>query len=136
RRRTGERFLNHTLMGIAVAIVVALVIALVAPFLIDWSSYRGYVERRVGDVLGRRVRIEGEMDLRLLPQPVLRARQVVAGDGETPDITVEQLDMTMSLTPLLSGEVAVTEATIRSPVIHLSVDDAGRLTFGGSGDFP
>ena len=128
--------MNQTLTGIAIAVVVAIVIALVAPFLIDWSSYRGSVESRAADILGRQVRIEGDMELRLLPQPVLRARNVVAGDGETPDITIEQLDMTMSLTPLLSGEISVSEATISQPVIHLSVDDAGRLTLGGGGDFP
>ncbi|MGE0230177.1 MAG: AsmA family protein, partial [Flavobacteriaceae bacterium] len=128
--------MNQTLTGIAIAIVLALVTALIAPFFIDWSSYRNSVETRAAEILGRQVRIEGDMELRLLPQPVLRARKVVAGDGETPDITIEQLDMTMSLTPLLSGEISVTEATIRDPVIHLSVDDAGRLTLGGGGDFP
>lgn len=128
--------MNSTLMGIAIAIAVALTVALVAPFLIDWSAYRGYVESRVGDILGRQVRIAGEMDLRLLPQPVLRARQVVAGDGETADITIEQLDLAMSLTPLLSGEIAITEASIRNPFIHLSIDDSGRLTLGDGGRFP
>ena len=104
--------MNQTLTGIAIAVVVAIVIALVAPFLIDWSSYRGSVESRAADILGRQVRIEGDMELRLLPQPVLRARNVVAGDGETPDITIEQLDMTMSLTPLLSGEISVSVTSL------------------------
>ncbi|MGE0844881.1 MAG: AsmA family protein [Flavobacteriaceae bacterium] len=128
--------MNSTLLGLAIVLVVALFTALIAPFLIDWSSYRGYVEQRVGEVLGRQVRIEGDLEVRLLPQPVIRASDLRAGDGETADVTVERIDLNLSLAPLLRGSIEIRDARITRPVVNLSVDDSGRLTLGMGGAFP
>ena len=49
--------------------VLALTAALVAPYFVDWSSYRAGFEREASAILGRKVTVHGEATATILPFP-------------------------------------------------------------------
>ncbi|PVB61647.1 AsmA family protein [Labrenzia sp. 011] len=112
-------------MGIAVILV--LVTALVGPFFIDWTVYRSTFESYAERVLGHRVTVLGEADLRLLPAPSISFSDVRVGEAEDPLLVVDQFNMRIELPPLLKGEIRVIEMELDRPRLSLSLDEGGRL---------
>ncbi|WP_420847983.1 AsmA family protein [Nitratireductor luteus] len=109
--------------------MLALTVALVAPYFIDWTSYRAAFEREAGRVLGREVTVEGEARARLLPFPSVTFTDVtVAGgqDGE-PAMTVEEFSMDAELAPFLSGELLIFDMRLVRPSAKLNMDENGRI---------
>ncbi len=107
--------------------VLALVAALVGPFFIDWTNYRSTFETHASRVLGHRVTVLGEADLRLLPAPYIRFSDVRVGEAEDPLLVVSQFDMRLELPPLLKGEFRVIDMELEQPHLTLSLDEDGRL---------
>ncbi|POF28696.1 AsmA family protein [Roseibium marinum] len=112
-------------MGIAVILV--LVTALVGPFFIDWTVYRSTFESYAERVLGHRVTVLGEADLRLLPAPSISFSDVRVGEAEDPLLVVSQFNMRIELPPLLKGEIRVIDMELDRPQLSLSLDEDGRL---------
>ena len=95
---------------------------LVAPYLIDWNSQRGFIEARLSEVLGQKVTIGGAIDVKLLPTPYLVLGQTVIGDDESPvRLSIHHLDLELSTTPLLHGEINVTQARLVEPTIRVTL---------------
>ena len=67
-------------------IVLALTAALVAPYFVDWTSYRADFEREAGRILGRQVTVRGTATATLLPFPSVSFTDVVVA-GVGPDET-------------------------------------------------
>jgi uncharacterized protein involved in outer membrane biogenesis len=68
-----------TLLGLAIALILALVTAIVAPLVVDWNHYRDPFEAEASRLTGMSVRINGSIDARLVPTPVITLHDVVAG---------------------------------------------------------
>ncbi len=107
--------------------VLVLITALVGPFFIDWTIYRSTFETYASRVLGHRVTVLGEADLRLLPAPYIRFSDVRVGEAEDPLLVVSRFDMRVELPPLLKGEFRVVDMALERPHLTLSLDEAGRL---------
>ncbi len=107
--------------------VLVLITALVGPFFIDWTIYRSTFETYASRVLGHRVTVLGEADLRLLPAPYIRFSDVRVGEAEDPLLVVSRFDMRLELPPLLKGEFRVIDMALERPHLTLSLDEAGRL---------
>src|SRR3546814_3575715 len=92
-------------------VVLAVVAALVAPSFIDWNAYRAEIATEVRKATGRRLVIEGPVDVALLPTPKLSAAKVRLANLEgaaVPDmVRLESLDVRVAFWPLLSGKVVV-----------------------------
>jgi uncharacterized protein involved in outer membrane biogenesis len=114
-------------MSIAVAAIMALVAALIGPYFIDWSAYRAEIEGQATRLLGARVRVLGEADLRLLPTPTIVLADVRLGPDGDPVASAARVFAEIELAPLLRGEVEVTSLEIGSPVLRLSLDADGRV---------
>ena len=71
--------MQTTLLGLAIAIILALVSALVAPLVVDWNHYRAAVEAEASRLTGLSVRVNGTIDARILPSPVITLRNVEVG---------------------------------------------------------
>lgn len=87
---------------------------------LDWTRYRARIGAIASAELGRPVRIDGAIRLRLLPRPELAANQVVLldrGDGVVASAHALRLDV--ALGPLLAGHVVVRELVLRRPELRL-----------------
>ena len=114
--------MRELLTGLAIVIIVALTTVLVAPYLIDWNGQRAFIEARLSEVLGQKVTIGGAIDVKLLPTPYLVLGQTVIGDDESPvRLSIHHLDLELSTTPLLHGEINVTQARLVEPTIRVTL---------------
>ncbi|HTN97743.1 MAG TPA: AsmA family protein, partial [Nordella sp.] len=104
-----------------IALVLAVVVAFVAPFIIDWGSYRTAIETYGGKVTGRQVTVAGDISGRLFPWPKLTIHDVKVanppGASEPDFISAEEVDVRMTLAGLLGGEIRVETIDVIRPVI-------------------
>ena len=110
-------------------IVLALTAALVAPYFVDWTSYRADFEREAGRILGREVTVRGEATARLLPFPSVTFTDVaVAGvrPGETA-MTVETFSMDAELAPFIRGDIHIFDMRLVRPQVFVDLADDGAL---------
>lgn len=107
--------------------MLALTAALVAPYFIDWSSYRSAFEREAGRILGRPVQVEGTARARLLPFPSVTFTDVVVAGGEpgTPAMTVDEFSMDAELAPFLRGEVLIFDMRLVRPSATIEIGADG-----------
>ncbi|MDZ7823203.1 MAG: AsmA family protein [Ahrensia sp.] len=107
-------------------IVAVLLTALIAPYFIDWTSYRDRFEAEASRILGQEVRVAGTASARLLPFPSVTFSDVRVGPVGAANITIEEFSMDAELAPFLSGEVLIFDMRLVSPVVRLDLDDEGR----------
>ena len=109
--------------------VLALTAAVVAPYFIDWTSYRAEFEREASAILGRSVTVQGDATARLLPFPSLTFRDVAVGGGPDgqPAMTVEEFSMDAELAPFMRGEFLIFDMRLIRPKMNVSVDADGKV---------
>lgn len=106
---------------------MALFAALIAPYFIDWSSYRTAFEAEAGRIIGQPVRVRGDADARLLPFPSVTFNEVVVGDDAEPAMTISRFSMDAELAPFLRGEVRIFDMRVDQPSAVVRILDDGRL---------
>jgi len=83
-----------------IALILAVAAAFIAPFVIDWSSYRTAIENYGTKVTGRQVTVSGDISGRLFPWPKLTIRDVKVANPPgslVPDlIAADEVDMRMT----------------------------------------
>lgn len=120
--------MQTTLLGLAIAIILALVAAIAAPLVVDWNHYRAPIEAEADRLTGLDVRINGTIDARLVPIPMITLHDVeIGGAGQPPLMRAGMLKLEVSLGPLLRGEVQATEAELVGPDISLGLDRSGAM---------
>lgn len=117
-------------LGILAASVLCL------PFLIDANRFKGMLESRLTDSLGRDVRV-GRLKLSILSGGVRADDVSIADDpafSRTPFVTAKSFDVAVELWPLLfSRKLNVTGITLEKPEITLIQDAGGRWNFSTLG---
>lgn len=103
--------------------MLALTAALVAPYFVDWTSYRADFEREASRILGREVRVEGSAKARLLPFPSVTFTDVVVAGVEDgpPAMTVETFSMDAELAPFMRGDVHIFDMRLVRPSVTIDV---------------
>ncbi len=115
--------MKRTLL-IAACLLVLLIVAaaLILPLLVKVDGYRADIEHLLTQATGREARL-GELSLRILPAPVLRASGITLGEdpsfGEEPFLSAESLSVRVALLPLLAGRLEVGLLTIKEPRVRL-----------------
>ena len=123
-----------------IMLVVAVVGLLLAPFIVDWNSYRSDLEAYGKKLTGREVSIEGPISARLFPWPRLRAEQVKVANPpglEQPDVvTAERITIRMTLAGLLQGGIDVESIDVEKPslVLERRATGEGNWVFSPSAD--
>ena len=108
--------------------MVVLFAALIAPFFINWNSYRSDFEREASRILGHPVHVGGASHVSILPSPSLTFTDVEVGDpGADPLMTIAQFSATFELVPLFQGQVHVTSMHLDHPVVHVSAGADGTI---------
>ncbi|HLB15826.1 MAG TPA: AsmA-like C-terminal region-containing protein [Burkholderiales bacterium] len=118
-------------LAIAVAVVVLLLGAAVAalPLLIDSNAVRRVVEREISALAGGDVRYDS-LAVHLFPQPRAAIRGVSVRVPGLVDGRAAELDVSLSLLPLLAGNVRPTAIRIEQPAFEVRIEPGG----GGAGD--
>jgi hypothetical protein len=110
-------------------LVLALSVALVAPYFVDWTSYRADFEREASRILGRQVTVEGQASARLLPFPSVTFSDVTVAGG--PDgaaaIHIDTFEMDAELAPFLRGEILIFDMRLERPVFTVELDADGHV---------
>lgn len=101
--------------------------ALIAPYFIDWSSYRTAFEAEASRIVGQQVRVRGEADARLLPFPSVTFSDVTVGDGDQPAMTVSRFSMDAELAPFLRGEILIFDMRVDEPDAVVRILEDGSL---------
>ena len=112
-----------------IVLVLAVLSAMLAPFVVDWGSYRAGLEAYGEKLTGRKVEIAGPIGVRLFPWPRLTAQDVrianPAASQEKWFATADQIVVRMNLGALLNGIIQVEGIDIESPKITLQRSQAG-----------
>ncbi|HEY5067413.1 MAG TPA: AsmA family protein [Xanthobacteraceae bacterium] len=127
--------MQTTLLGLAIALILALVTAIVAPLVVDWNRYRDPIEAEASRLTGMTVRINGSIDGRLVPTPMITLHDVVAGAPRTagapaaqPLLRAGEIKLELALSALLRGKIEATDAHVIEPEVHVGLDRSGALT--------
>jgi len=107
--------------------VLALFAALIAPYFIDWSSYRTAFEAEASRIIGQPVKVRGDADARLVPFPSVTFSDVIVGDETQPAMTISRFSMDAELAPFLSGEVLIFDMRMEAPKAVVRVLEDGTL---------
>ncbi len=125
--------MQTTLLGLAIAFILALIAALIGPLFIDWNQYKPQFEAEAARVIGAPVRVDGALDARLLPSPILRLRKLAIGKlGDVSKVSAENLDVEFSLGSLLRGELRASELTLGGLALDVGLDKQGRIDWPAS----
>ncbi len=121
--------MSNGLLYIAGLLTLALAALFAVPYFIDWNGYRGVFEEEATRILGREVRVGGDVNVRLLPAPYVRFDKLRIADpsattGE-PFFRAESFTMRLSVPPLLKGILEANEIELKRPVLRLAVDADG-----------
>jgi uncharacterized protein involved in outer membrane biogenesis len=116
------------------ALLVVLVTALfVVPLVIDWSSYAPQLTAKIEARLGRKLAIDGAIDVQILPSPRLVARDVrlanLPGATEADMARLKRLEADLSFGALFSGRLETKRITLIDPVITLERLADGRANW-------
>ena len=106
---------------------MALFAALIAPYFIDWGSYRTAFEAEASRIIGQPVKVRGDADARLLPFPSVTFRDVTVGDEARPAMTIAEFSMDAELAPFLSGEVLIFDMRVEAPKAVVRILEDGTL---------
>lgn len=121
--------MKKVLIGIGVVIVLLVVAMFVVPPLIPADTYKSQIISRVEAATGRTVRIDGPVTLSVLPVLGFAASQVSIANapGQSPPqmVSLDKLNVSVALFPLLRGDLVVDSFVLDKPVIALSVDKNG-----------
>ncbi|MFC4724212.1 AsmA family protein [Glycocaulis abyssi] len=121
--------MRRLLMILLVLAGIAVAAALLVPALLTPENWRGEIERRASEQLGREVSIGGDIGLTILPSIQISAGNVSIGNaegfGEEAFAELSELRLGLALWPLFSNRVEVSEFVLVEPVIRLRENARG-----------
>lgn len=122
--------LKKTLIGFVGFLLFVLASVVIAPSFMDWNARLPQIAAQVKKATGRDLTIDGTLDVRLIPSPMVTAHGVklgnVKGGIAKYMVSLDAVEVRVALLPLLSGEVQVERISLVNPVVNLEVDDSGR----------
>ena len=100
-----------------------------APLFIDWNDYRPVFETQATKLLGRQVKVGGNVHLVLLPAPELKFDDVKVADEtgnlDKPVLEARSFEAWLNFGALLSGTFEARKIAIVDPVLRLDVRGDG-----------
>ncbi|MFG1461422.1 AsmA-like C-terminal region-containing protein [Xanthobacter sp. DSM 24535] len=120
--------MQGVLITIASAVILAIVAAFAAPFVVDWTAWRGAFEAQASRTLGVPVVIRGNIYADILPTPRIILRNVSIGaDAVSTGAVADELRADLALGALVRGTVEAKSLTLVRPHMRLVLDSAGRV---------
>lgn len=120
--------MQHSLLGLGLALIAAIVAALAAPLFVDWNAWRPEFEQRASALVGTPVSIRGPIEASILPTPAFVMRDVTVGDAEHgTGLKAGQIRGILSLGALFRGAVEAEEIVLTKPLMRLALGADGRV---------
>ena len=117
--------MKKALLGIVILLVVLIAAAVIGPSFVNWNEHKAEIVAAVHDATGRKLSIDGDISLGILPAPALSANDVRLANlpgASSPDmLTLKALEVRIALAPLLSGKFQVTSVRLIEPRLVLEV---------------
>lgn len=122
------------LLGGLLAVLIGLAVAVV--LLVDPDDYREEIAARASSTLGREVRLDGPISLRLFPWVALDIEDVAVGnppdfDGAPAFARVGQAAVAVRLWPLLRGDLEIGTVSLSQAHLAIVTDASGRSNLDG-----
>ncbi len=134
--------MNSFLLTITACIVMLFGALYIAPNYIEWNEYRDVFEDQASRVIGREVKVEGNVKLKLLPAPYLEFQKVTILDKNRAKgyearlierkklfAKVNSFKLWLAIPPLLQGNIKIKKLELASPHIYLRFDKSGRANW-------
>ncbi len=126
---------------VLVSLVVILVLAVaILPRIIGGNTLKPQIADAVREATGRELTIGGDIDLALLPNVSVSASDIALSNAPGGDpaemLTVESIDLSLALLPLIGRDVVVQKLVVQSPKVVLRQDEAGRGNWEFEGKAP
>ncbi|BBP46986.1 hypothetical protein THMIRHAS_23590 [Thiosulfatimonas sediminis] len=98
---------------------------------IDFNGYKPQIEKEVADYTGRDFKIEGSIDVSVMPFALSVGKSILAQPkgfaNDKPQLTVKQVEIELSMWPLLlSKRLQVLSVELVEPQLHLLRNAAGK----------
>lgn len=117
----GIKIAAGVLLGIVGLVIIAIILAVL---FVDLNRFKPQIEQAVQKQTGRTLQIEGDIGWSLYPVLGIELGQTTLsnapGFGEQPMASVQQVSVGVSLLPLLSGNLNVSELVLKRPQIMLA----------------
>lgn len=122
--------MKKILIGILALVVVVVAVAVILPFFIPLDTVKAEITTRAEEATGRKLTIDGDFDLSILPRVRVKAGDVTfanaPGAKQANMVQLAELEVGLAIFPLLRKQVEVTSFVLVDPVINLEVDSKGR----------
>ncbi len=119
------------ILGIILGAVVALfvLIGVAVSLLFDPNDYKDQIAKAVEDRTGRALTLEGDLELKVFPWLKIGVGPAslsnAAGFGDRSFASIDGAALSLQIMPLLSGKVAIGEATLTGLELNLARNAAG-----------
>ena len=121
--------MQTTLLTLGITLILALVTALVGPAFVDWGRFRTNFEAQASRLAGQPVRISGQINVRLLPIPMVRLQGIDVGPPAAKGaMSAREIDAQLSLPSLMRGQLRATVLRVDAPRFALQRDAQGRVS--------
>ena len=121
--------MSNGLLYIAGLLTLALAALFAVPYFIDWNGYRGVFEEEATRILGREVRVGGDVNVTPVAGSLCALRQTAhrryVGETGEPFFRADSFTMRLSVPPLLKGILEANEVELKRPIVPLAVDADG-----------
>lgn len=117
------------LIFLTLFIVSLLAVLVVAPGFIDWNRHKPAIIAKLEENTGHDFKINGPLEFTILPFPKLLIEDLEIANGPEQLLTLGRLDVQVELLPLLKGNVNVQNISLIDPVINLSIDREGKMSW-------
>ena len=121
--------MNSLLLTLTALLILVLSALFAAPLVIDWNDYRPVFETQAAKLLGRQVKVGGQVHLVLLPAPELRFDDIKVanqdGSFDKPFLEARSVQAWLNIGALLSGGIEARRITILDPVLRLDLKADG-----------
>ena len=122
--------MKKTLIGLSAVVILVIAGMFVFLLTLDVNQYKDDIVQAVSEATGRDFEIEGDLSLGVSLFPTVVVQGVSLGNAEWGSeadmLNVEHFEASISLLPLLSGNVQVDELILLQPEILLETDKEGK----------
>jgi len=129
---------NKKKIIIMTAVIITLIIisVIVVFFIIDLNTYKKRIEAALSDSLGMDVKVQGKMQVALLPGFRVSLKNIYIRSRSTDLCVADEVKIYLKLLPLIRGEVKVKGLGLVNPTFNLVKNKEGGFNFEIPGKSP